>query len=416
MIEYGLDALCVLTEAAARFFVAEVDGSWVPGYLVGRGFGPEIRRSWSIGYAPAGWTGLTDHLRGLGFSAPVIEAAGLAKRSGRGPLIDVFRDRAMFPVRAADGSIMGFIGRAPPGARAGPVYLNSPTTPIYRKGSVLFGLHEARPALAKGARPVIAEGPLDAIAITAAGRCASGPYPRYVGVAPCGTALTRSQATLLAATGPLERVECAIEHVESGQNPLPSRVNCANDTLAIGRSAEPRSVIVAFDGDRAGRRAAVRAFDLFRDVEDGNERQRAGRAVGPFRGGVGEVSAALFPAGGDPAGYFRDHGAAALGELLDAAVPLADLVVDDKLTEFDRWLEFTDGRFAALRATAPLVAGLPVSQVARQVARIADRLNLSYAEVTEAVTTALSRRIARSSLADTSSSRSTPVIWARPNR
>jgi DNA primase len=134
-------------------------------------------------------------------------------------------------------------------------------------------------------------------------------------------------------------------------------------------------VIVAFDGDRAGRRAAVRAFDLFREAD-------------------GEVSAALFPEGVDPAGCFREHGAAALAALLDEAVPLADLVIDASLAEFDRWLEFTEGRFAALRAAAPLIAGLPAAQVARQVARVADHLDLGYAEVTEAVTSALSGLIA----------------------
>jgi DNA primase len=407
VIEYDLDALCVLTEAAARFFVAEVDGSWVPGYLAGRGFGSEIWRPWSTGYAPARWTALTDHLRGLGFSALIIEAAGLAKRSVRGPLIDVFRDRLMFPVRAADGTVTGFIGRGPPGSRAGPVYLNSPTTLLYQKGRVLFGLHEALPALAEGARPVIAEGPLDAIAVTAAGRSATGSRPRYVGLAPCGTALTPTQVTLLcvsmAPSAPQPRHPLAPSAPQPRHPLAPSARQPPHPLAPSARKIGTRwhhrhvgevgvgGVVIAFDGDRAGRRAAVRAFDLLRD-------------------GFGEVGAALFPADADPADYLLDHGAAALAALLDAAVPLADLVVDASLTEFDRWLEFTDGRFAALRATAPLVAGLPVSQVARQVARVADHLDLSYAEVTEAVTTALSLRMARSSLAAISSSRSTPAI------
>jgi DNA primase len=70
-------------------------------------------------------------------------------------------------------------------------------------------------------------------------------------------------------------------------------------------------------------------------------------------------------------------------------VPLADLVVDETVTPFERWLAFPDGKFAALHAAAPLVAGLPAGQVARQVARLAARLGLSYAEVTDAVTGAL---------------------------
>jgi hypothetical protein len=97
-----------------------------------------------------------------------------------------------------------------------------------------------------------------------------------------------------------------------------------------------------------------------------------------------------FPAGSDPAGYFREHGAAALAELLDSSAnPLADLVIDASVAKFDRWLEFTDGKFSALRAVSLLIAGLPAGQVARQVARVAERLGLTHAEVTDAITSAL---------------------------
>jgi DNA primase len=347
------DELPALNAAAVLFFEDYVAGSWVPGYLASRGFDADELRPWRIGYAPAGWTALTDHVRDLGFGHEAIVAAGLARRSVRGSLIDLFRDRLMFPVRAPDGTVAGFIGRAPPSADPaaghGPVYLNTPATPLYHKGALLFGLHEATPALTAGARPVLAEGPLDALAITLASASSpAAPHPppaaggpgqdrvpvRYAGVAPCGTALTAAQVRLLAA--------------------------------AAGR----RPVTVAFDGDAAGRRAAVRAFALLHTVTDG-------------------IAVAPLPEGADPAGYFRDHGPAALGRLLAAAGPLADLVVDAKLADFARWLGFTDGKFLALHAVAPLVAGLPSGQVARQVARVADCLGLSHAEVTNAVTAAL---------------------------
>ena len=344
------DELSALNAAAALFFEDRMAGSWVPGYLASRGFDADELRPWRIGYAPAEWTALTDHARDLGFGHEAIVLAGLARRSARGTLIDQFRDRLMFPVRRPDGTVAGFIGRAPPGAHHpggdpaahGPVYLNTPATPLYHKGALLFGLHEAAPALAAGARPVLAEGPLDALAITLASPSVSiaqssplvdAPV-RYAGIAPCGTALTPDQVRLIA-----DRARVA-------------------------------GVTVAFDGDQAGRRAAVRAFDLLRPV-----------AV--------DIAIAPLPDGADPAGYFRDHGPAALGSLLDASGPLADLVVDDKLAGFDQWLGFTDGKFLALRAVAPLVAGLPPAQVARQVARVADHIGLSYAEVTRAVTAAL---------------------------
>ena len=318
-----------LTLAAARFFAARLAASWVPRYLAGRGFGDQMLRPWTVGYAPAGWHALAAHLRELGYGDAAIQAAGLARRTRRGALVDVFRDRAMFGVRWPDGTLAGFTGRARPGGGR-PVYLNSRTTGLYHKGSLLFGLYEGRRALAAGARPVLVEGPLDAIAISAAG---SG---RYAGVSPCGTALTSAQVALLARSSDLRRA----------------------------------GVVVAFDADRAGRRAAVRAYHLLRDV-------------------TGHAVTAVLPAGQDPAGFRREHGGRALARRLDTSVPLADLVVDEMVAPFERWLVFPDGKFAALHAAAPLVAGLPSGQVARQVARLAAQLGLSHAEVTEAVTGAL---------------------------
>ena len=216
-----------LTLAAARFFAARMAGSWVPAYLAGRGFGEQALRPWTVGYAPAGWCALAAHLRDLGYPDAAIQAAGLARRTRRGALVDFFRDRAMFGIRWPDGTVAGFTGRARPGGgQAGPVYLNSRTTGLYRKGSLLFGLYEGRRALATGARPVLVEGPLDAIAVSAAGS--------YAGVSPCGTALTSAQVALLARTCDLRR----------------------------------DGVVVAFDADRAGRRAAVRAYHLLRGVTD----------------------------------------------------------------------------------------------------------------------------------------------------
>src|SRR5690242_9266159 len=145
-----------LTLAAARFFAARLASSWVPGYLAGRGFGEQALRAWTVGYAPAGWHALASHLRDLGYPDAAIQASGLARRTRRGALVDFFRDRAMFGIRWPDGTLAGFTGRARPGGPQ-PVYLNSRTTGLYRKGSLLFGLYEGRRALAAGARPVLAE-------------------------------------------------------------------------------------------------------------------------------------------------------------------------------------------------------------------------------------------------------------------
>jgi DNA primase len=321
-----------ILEAARRFFVERMDGSWVPGYLAGRGFGDEVQQRWGIGYAPGEWTALTDYLWKLGYGDDEIEASGLAARCSRGTLIDVFRDRAVFPVRSVDGAVVGFLGRAAPGAgKDVPKYVNTRETELYHKGRVLFGLHEGCSLLSSGARPVIVEGPLDAIAVTVEGD------GRYVGVASCGTALTTDQVALLQ------------------------------------RFTKPDSgaPIVAFDGDEAGQKAGVRAFEL-------------------LRGHPGEPMIVEFPDGLDPAECFEARGAEVLLQVLDTRQrPLADVVVDAKVAAFGHWLDFLEGKFNALHAVAPLVAQMPADGVARQVARVADRLRLTHAEVTAAVTDAL---------------------------
>jgi len=319
-------------KSAARFFRGGLPRSWVPGYLAGRGLGPAVQQHWQAGYAPAGWDSLTRHLRTLSYPDTVIEAAGLARRSRRGTLIDTFRDRAVLPIRSHEGNIVAFIGRAPEHAAPGvPKYLNSPSTVLYDKSDLLFGLWEARGAIANGARPVIVEGPFDAIAVSAA--CPG----RYAGLAPCGTALTARHAAVL------------------------------NGAAGVHAA----DVLVAFDPDQAGRRAAVKAYHL----------------LSPF---AVRAEAVTFPAGQDPAQILRDHGPTALAEMLASRTrPLADLVIDAEVTQWDRWLKHVEGQIHALRAAAPLIAAMPPAQVGRQVARLAQRLGLDYAIVTEAVTDAL---------------------------
>jgi len=324
-------------ESATRFFCDMMPGSWVPGYLAVRGFGPGVQERWQAGYAPAAWDTLTRHLRSAGYPDALIEAAGLARRSRHGSLTDTFRDRVMLPIRSADGVVVAFIGRAPEHAGPGvPKYLNSPGTGLYSKSALLFGLWEGQEALAGGARPVIVEGPFDAIAVTTA--C----HGRYVGAAPCGAVLTDRQAAAL------------------------SRVA----SLAV------TGVLVAFDPDQAGHRAAVSAYRLLAPLTE-------------------HALAVVLPAGQDPAQILRDHGPAALVRVLDSRTrPLADLAVDAEVSRWSPWLRHAEGQISALRAAAPLVAMLPSAQVARQVGRLADRLGLDHAIVTEAVTAALTEVMA----------------------
>ena len=320
-------------DVAARFFEGRVHGSWVPGYLRRRGFGRAVQRQWQVGYAPGYGDALITHLRSAGYEDAAILAAGLARRSSRGVPADTFRDRVVLPIRSRGGTIIAFVGRA--GLRAGPTvprYLNSPATALYGKGDVLFGLWEARSALAGGAVPVLAEGPFDVIAI------AQADHKRYAPVAPCGTALTARQVAALGSA-------CALPGTD---------------------------VLVAFDADCAGHRAAVTAFGLL---------SRCAR----------RVLTVPLPPGQDPAQVLRERGPGGLAAVLaDRRQPLADLVIDAEVGEWARWLSFAEGRIGALRAAAALIAALPPPEVGRQVSRLASRLDLDYETVTLAVLDALS--------------------------
>jgi DNA primase len=285
---------------ADSFYIRQLTGSWAPAYLHTRGISNAAAQDWGIGYAPAGWTALTDHLRDLGHDDDAIQAAGLARRSSRGTLIDHFRDRVMLPIRDEHGTLAGFIGRAHPDASPNvPKYLNSPRTATYDKGELLFGLHQARSYLAQGAIPVIVEGPIDAIAVTIADP------GRHTGVAPCGTALTSRQATVLSRAADLPRT----------------------------------GILVAFDADMAGHKAAIRAHGILRRL-------------------TGKLQSVLL-AGKDPAEILRHDGPKALRTILREHVqPLSALVIDTSIEAWGRRLRDPDGSLLAMRSTAALIAKL----------------------------------------------------------
>jgi DNA primase len=345
-------------EVAAQFFRNHMPRSWVPAYLARRGLTTAIQDTWHAGYAPAEWDALTRHLRTAGYTDTIIEASGLARRSRRGTLIDTFRDRVMLPIRTADGTIVAFIGRASEHAGHGtPKYLNSPATSHYSKSEVLFGLWEGRDAFASGVRPVIVEGPLDAIAITIAGD------GKYVGVASCGTALT------------------------------------AGHVAALAQAANLRAtgITVAFDPDDAGQRAAVQAYQVLIPLTE-------------------KLAAATLPVGQDPAHILATRGPAALADILASrAHPLPDLVVNAECRSWGRRLRDVEGQIGALRATAPLIAAMPPAHVARQVARLAAIVRLDHALVTEAVTDALTALVADSAASSREGTTAQQAISYRPS-
>jgi DNA primase catalytic core len=264
------DRMIEINQIALSYFRRQFPSSWGRQYLADR-FGEDLTADLRFrpGQAPAGWTGLVNHLRSRGVTAEEMTAAGVASVARTGRLIDRFRDRVMFPI-IHNGEILGFVGRRHPdlgdAGRGGPKYLNTADTPLFHKGAQLFGANEVD--IAAGSVPVIVEGPMDAIAVTLAGG------GRYIGVAPLGTSLTDEQTSQLAAIG--------------------------------------RNPIVATDADIAGRVAAERDFWL----------------LTPYRL---DPRYALLRGGSDPADLLAHNGPAALTTVLDQARPLGERLVEERL-------------------------------------------------------------------------------------
>lgn len=200
-------------DAAQAFFETQLAKHGAArAYLRDRGYGEAFLPEAGFGVAPDAWDGLTTHLRSLNFSAELLEQAGLVSRSERGTLIDFLRNRLTIPIQDARGRVVAFGGRIM--GEGQPKYLNTRDTPLFHKGSTLFGFHRAKGAMREGA--LVVEGYFDVLQLHQAGI--------HQAVAPLGTALTE-------------------DHLK-----------------ALGRFT--RRVILCFDGDGAGRRAMEKSLRL----------------------------------------------------------------------------------------------------------------------------------------------------------
>ena len=252
-----VEAACVFFEKSLRM----AEGKEAMAYLAGRGVDDAARRRFRLGYAPERRGALKAELAGHGITEEQMAAAGLVKlpEDGR-PAFDYFRRRIVFPITDRRGRVIAFGGRILGDGE--PKYLNSPETPLFTKGRVVYGLAQAAEAARDKGRIVVAEGYMDVIALSAAGIGEA--------VAPLGTALTEDQM------GELWRLA--------------------------------REPVLCFDGDAAGGRAAATA---------------AGRVLPLLKPGY-TLRFALMPAGEDPDSLIRKEGAAAVERVLDAALPLSE--------------------------------------------------------------------------------------------
>jgi DNA primase len=267
------EAMLNANQVAAEFFAHVLwnttDGALARDYLKSRGIGLDTARAFMIGFAPSRPASLAKALEKRGLREAGVKV-GLVKTDATAAY-DMFRARVMFPIRDAQGRVLAFGGRVLD-ARL-PKYINSPESPLYSKTRTLYGLFEARQAISSQAasgkdRAILVEGYFDVIALWQAGFKES--------VAGCGTALTVEQLRLL--------------------------------------SRYTKNVIACFDGDAAGRKASMRALEIFLQA-------------GLLGHGI------FIPSGFDPDTFVRERGAAAFGELAENAELLVDYFLSEQARE-----------------------------------------------------------------------------------
>ena len=321
--------------AAAHYYAEQLSSPEAEigrAFLRERGFDDVAAKRFGVGYAPSGWEHLTKHLRGEGFTDAELLAGGLVAQGQRG-VYDRFRGRLVWPIRDLAGDVVGFGARKLQADDDGPKYLNTPETPIYKKGQVLYGLDVARREIAKTGRAVVVEGYTDVMACHLAGV--------ETAIATCGTAFGSDHIKVL------------------------RRLLMDDDALR-------GEVIFTFDGDAAGQKAAVRAF--------GEDQQFVTRTF-----------VAVEPTGMDPCELRQARGDEAVRALVDSRVPLFEFAIKATLAGED--LTVPEGRIAALREAAPVVARIRDVALRDEYARrLSGWLGMEVRPVAVAVTAARSGR------------------------
>jgi DNA primase len=278
---------------AQRFYrkaLAGAEGLGARTYLAERGLDAASIEAFGIGFAPPGWDELARELRRASVPEAIAARAGLLRERPSGGHYDLLRGRVTFPIQDARGRVVAFGGRAL-GADQEPKYLNSPESPVFRKREAFYGLPHALENIRRRERIVVVEGYFDRIALHRAGVEET--------LATCGTALSEDHGR------------------------------------ALRRRA--RQAVLLFDGDAAGRRAALRALEIL--VPAGLR-----------------VRAAALPAGDDPDTFLAREGAEALRALVDEAPAGLDLAIADAVAG---GVVAPEARADAVAAVVPLLARIP---------------------------------------------------------
>ena len=284
-------------QAAAEYYAERLHSpAAAPGreFLTERGFTLADAERFGVGYAPAEWEALTRHLRSRGFTEQELLTGGLASQGRRGAM-DRFRGRLMWPIRDLTGDVIAFGARKLNPDEDGPKYLNTPETPLFRKSTVLYGADLAKREIAARRQAVIVEGYTDVMACHLAG---------------VGTAVATSGTSF-----------------GDGHIKILRRLLMDADQFR-------GEVIFTFDGDAAGQRAVLRAFDLEEHF-------------------VTQTFVAVQRDGLDPCDLRLKQGDQAVRDLIAQRLPVFEFAIRSELAKHN--LDTNEGRLAALDAAARIV-------------------------------------------------------------
>ena len=310
----------VLARASQAYRQRLKDAPRAIGYLKKRGLTGQIASRFALGYAPEGWRTLAGVFPD--YADPLLVESGLvvAGEGEGGPerRYDRFRDRIMFPIRSVKGEVIGFGARVLGNEK--PKYLNSPETPVFHKGSELYGLYEARAALREKGYALVVEGYMDVVALAQLGFANA--------VATLGTA-------------------CTPQHVQK-----------------LFRFTA--SVVFSFDGDAAGQRAAHKAL----------------QAALPYASDTRSVKFLFLPGGHDPDSFIRTEGAQAFAAAVAAAEPLSRFLLQTAAQDCD--MDSAEGRARFAAQARPLWQQLPAGALAQQIlAGIAQQTQIDARELAQ---------------------------------
>lgn len=299
-------------------------------FLTGRGFDQDAAAQFGVGYAPQGWDALLKHLHGRGFQDEELKLTGMFSEGNRG-IYDRFRGRLIWPIRDLSGATIGFGARKLYDDDQGPKYLNTPETQLYKKSQVLYGVDLAKREITKERQIVVVEGYTDVMACHLSGIGTA--------VATCGTAF-------------------GTDHIKIARRLL-------RDDGSGGE------VVFTFDGDAAGQKAALRAFE---------EDQRF----------IAQTYVAVEPTGADPCDLRMTRGPEAVRELIESKRPLFEFAIKAGLKNFN--LNTVEGRVQALRVSAPIIADIRDAAIRPAYAReLAGWLGMDNEDVNRAVGAAVRR-------------------------